>query len=508
VSTPVPLDLLLERDGTALALVLDERSYATADLVRRVHALRRAFASLALPPGSVVSWIGLTSVEAVTCELAVTSLGLIWAPLGARLTARELTERFQRLAPRVVLHDAVEGGRSQIAERTAEALDAYGFDGLDVGIGAPGRGLSFDALLDIGRALTRDPAIVRDASINRIQFTSGTESVPKAVALSSVALMANARTMAAAMRLGHDDRFFNPLPLDHAAGYCTLLTMLGAGGASVMQPYFEAAEALELMRAHRCTAFRGVDAVYLDLARLAGDDPPRVRTGVLSTTNASVRRRVEAAFGFEDGIQLYGMTESSGPAVISRAGEPVDLRLGTHGAPVEGMEVRISEPDERGVGEIQLRGERMMVGYLGDPAATAKACAGGWFSTGDLGQFSEGRLRYLGRTKELIKVGGENVSCAEIEAVLIDCPGVEQVAAFPVPDERLGEVVGAAVVGADLERVRAHAEAHLARFKRPRELVLVDELPRTSAGKVRRRDLAQLVERSDAARTAAPFGSD
>lgn len=490
----IPYDFLEYGEGDSIALVLDEREYTRAELRARVLAVRRGLASLVLRPGAIISWIGLTSIEAIVCELAVTSMDLVWSPLGARLTPRELGERFAQLQPAVVLHDTPSGGRSRIGERVAEALDSCGFSGLEVLIGPTDSGFTFSSLLDIGDAIRRDPAFVRDRAVNRIQFTSGTSASPKAVGLSSEALMANAQTMAAAMRLGVEDCFFNPLPLDHAAGYATLLTMLFAGGSSVMQPFFEPARALELMRAHKCTAFRGVDAVYLDLVRLAGGAPPRLRTGILSTTNPSVRRRVQEAFGLEEAIQLYGMSESSGPATIGLIGESAEERFETHGRPVDGTEVWIASPDAEGIGEIHLRGSRLMTGYVGNPAATAAACFGGWFATGDRGQLVGEHLRYLGRIKDLIKVGGENVACAEVEAVLIDCPGVADAAAFPIPDERLGEVVGVAVVPSDVEQltpevVQAHMAEHLARFKQPHRVLILDELPRTSSGKLKRRDL-------------------
>lgn len=492
---PVPLDLLAAGERDATAIVLNGETTSYGELSAKVAAARRGLVSLGLRPGAVVAWAGLTSIEAIACELAVTSTGLTWAPLGARLTAAELVDRISRLAPSAFLYDVRTTGRGAVAERVIEALDTAGAETLEIGIGGPGRGIAFDSLVDIGLGMTRDPEVVRHDGPDRVQFTSGTSSAPKAAALTTLAMMRNAASMAEAMRLTGDDAFYNPLPLDHAAGYCTLLTMFRVGGTSVMSTYFDADEAVALMRSHSCTAFRGVDATYMDMVAAAGDDPPWIRTGVISTANPTVRERVLEVFGFEDGVQLYGMTECSGPATMTDAGDPDAIRLETHGKPVEGMQARIHQPNADGVGEIQLRGDRLMVGYLEDPGAMAETFAGGWLATGDLGTMVDGQLTYLGRRKEIIRVGGENVSCAEIESVLLQCPGVASAAAFPLPDERLGEVVGAAIVpeasGLDIGRIEAELSRRMARFKLPREIHTVSELPQTGSGKIRRRDLSE-----------------
>jgi acyl-CoA synthetase (AMP-forming)/AMP-acid ligase II len=493
---PVPLDFLIGGDPAATIISLDERVFRRGELIELVLAARRAWASLRLAPGDVVAWVGQTTIEAIVAELAVSSLDLVWAPLGSRLTVFELVERLHRLSPGAVLYDARSGDRAiEMTARTLEAIETHGQDLIAIGCGPQAEGLAFSSFIEIGTALRGDPPVCRHRHLNRIQFTSGTESTPKAVGLSSAALMGNARSMAASMRLTEEDRFFSPLPLDHAAGYCTLLTTLGSGGLCMLQRYFDAEAAIAQMKRLSCTALRGVDATYADLVDASGSNPPRIRSGILSTTNREIRGRITDAFGFDEGVQVYGMTESSGPATLSRSDESFEERLETHGAPVATMEIRIDGSQHEGQGEIFLRGQRMMLGYLGDTAATARSCEGGWFATGDRGELVEGRLRYLGRIKDVIRVGGENVACAEIESVLAAFPGVRQAAAFPLPHERLGDVVGAAIVTSDpsfdVDGLRAHTAGRLARFKVPREFHVVDHLPLTAAGKVRRRDLTR-----------------
>jgi fatty-acyl-CoA synthase len=204
-------------------------------------------------------------------------------------------------------------------------------------------------------------------------------------------------------------------------------------------------------------------------------------------------------------IQVWGATETGPIAACLHSNEAM-RKAGSTGRAARHCELRIAgfggEPLAPGVpGEIWVRGANVMSGYWNDPEASAKALAGGWFHSGDLGHLDEdGYLTIDGRLKDMIISGGENISPAEVEAVLLDCPDIAEAAVVGRPDARWGEVVVAVVTpapGAKLERDRVLAlfDGRLARFKQPKDVVVVEALPRTAIGKVSKEDVRQLVAR-------------
>jgi fatty-acyl-CoA synthase len=208
-------------------------------------------------------------------------------------------------------------------------------------------------------------------------------------------------------------------------------------------------------------------------------------------------------------IQVWGATETSPIAACLHAHEAM-RKAGSTGRAARHCELRIvgfsGEDVPKGTsGEVWVRGPNVMSGYWEDPEASAKALAGGWFHSGDLGHLDEeGYLTIDGRLKDMIISGGENVSPAEVEAVLLDCPDIAEAAVVGRPDPRWGEVVVAVVVPApkvvlERERVLALFEGRLARFKQPKDVIVVSALPRTAIGKVSKEDVRQLVTRLAAA---------
>lgn len=508
----IPLDVVREQaaaNGAKLALAIDGEETTYAELAHRASCVARGLIGSEVGPGSVIAAVCGTSREFVVMDLAVNSLGMIWAPLNTRLTEHELAYQLQRINPRAVLYDPMIGARN-LEERLLQALSMVADQGKAPMLIAtekqPGK-FSVDDLYAIGGISARTYRFPSPKGYERIQFTSGTTSKPKAVALSLNAFMNNAEAMAEAMKLTPEDSFFSPLPLNHSAGYCTLLAMFRAGGTFVSQRKFDAKSAFQSILAYRCTALRGVDAIYSDLieeARIQGRCPA-IRTGVLSSGNEVIKRRLLSTFGMPEAITIYGMTETSGPATITNDSDTIEQRLNHHGTPMKGMEISIAAASAKGdaYGEILVRGSQMMVGYLGNHQELAQHITDGWFHTGDLGVIRDGKLLYLGRKKEMIRVGGENVSCLEVEEVLIGHPAVKQAGVFPLPDDRLGEVVAVAVVlrpgyRADAEALIQYSRERLASFKIPRAVYVVDALPLTESGKLQRHILKNKVAAAEA----------
>ena len=332
-------------------------------------------------------------------------------------------------------------------------------------------------------------------------FTSGTTGQPKGVGLTHANLAANLRVLLVeTWRMTEDDRLLHALPPHHLHGlalglYGTLFT----GGAAVLLERFDPAVVLAGLSAQRISVFMGVPTMYHRMVETEGDfalDSVRLCISGSAPLSVETFRRFEARFGHRI-VERYGLTETAINTSNPIGGE---RRAGTVGTALPGIEVGVFDAaDHRPLphgqsGEIRVRGPNVFRGYWRNPAATAEAFHDGWFRTGDMGVLdADGYLTIDGRMKELIIVGGTNVTPGEVETVLEPETGVREVAVAGVPDTDLGETVAAFVVpraGEDpaaLEaRLRQRVERDLAPYKRPRLYRFLDEIPRNAMGKVER----------------------
>ncbi|WBB50491.1 class I adenylate-forming enzyme family protein [Verrucosispora sp. WMMA2044] len=357
------------------------------------------------------------------------------------------------------------------------------------------------------------PAVTPDATLN-IQFTSGSTGPAKMVSLSARNLIVNARWTADAAGLGARDRIASPLPLAHAAGLgsgAVLALVTGALWVSVRR--FRSGPVLAQVARHRCTVLQAVPTMATMLADTVEAEPDRfdlssLRVGFLGGAPCApaLLARTRRVLGLDRVAVIYGQTEA-GPTISV---DPGDGSCGDPGetvgrivpdlcavvvAPGTRTEVPAGRP-----GELLVRGESVTAGYVDDPTATrATVTSDGWLRTGDLGALGADRIFTLtGRVKELIIRGGENVSPAEVEAVLLDDPAVAQVCVLGVPSPRWGEEVGALVVAVagteiDPDRLTGVATARLARHKVPTLIRTVPGLPLLPSGKVDRRAALDLL---------------
>ncbi|GAA0957910.1 AMP-binding protein [Actinocorallia libanotica] len=323
--------------------------------------------------------------------------------------------------------------------------------------------------------------------ISHVQYTSGATGLPKGVLLRHGGLVETTRGWVANTGLRGGDRYPVVAPFAHIGGHKTgLLACAVAGATALPQPVLDPKALARTVAEHGVTVLQGPPALFQAL--LAEPDMPVGRVRVAVTGAAVVPpalvHRLREQLGIPHVFTGYGLTEASGVCTMTRWDDPVAAVAETSGKPVPGVEVRLAAAD--GPGEILVRGPGLMAGYLDDPEATAAAFTDGWLRTGDLGEWDgEGRLRVVDRLKDLLIVGGLNVSPAEVEHVLTGHPGVGAAAVVGVPHERLGEVPAAFVVGdAGAEELVAYCAERLAGFKVPRTLWHVAELPLNGAGKV------------------------
>ena len=329
-----------------------------------------------------------------------------------------------------------------------------------------------------------------------MMYTSGTTANPKGCPLGHAALAHNGAAMNRQRYfLSPDDRLWAPLPMFHMASILPLLCCFDAGAALLSMNRVEAGVALEMMERERATvafpAFPTITNALITHPRFESTDLSRLRR-LNNVAPLEMLRRFQDAFPQAVQTGAYGLTETCGVVSYNHPDEDLESRLTTCGAPFEGVEVRIADPDtgaelplgERG--EIWVRGFTVFEGYYKAPEKNAESFVDGWFRTGDLGSLDEAhRIRYHGRIKDMLKVGGENVAALEIESFLATHPAVKLAVVIGVPDERLLEVAAAYIelnpgAQATAAEVIDFCQGRIASFKVPRHVRFVTEWPMSS----------------------------
>jgi carnitine-CoA ligase len=467
-------------------------TYAQFDaLIERVAS---GLARQGVGPGERVHLVLANSPAFVAVWLACVRIGAAIVPSDPRSTARELALHAERVRPCV----AVIGG---------ECVDAYPVGAATVVIDEDDCDL--EPLLGATRAPDVHPAPLDTAAI---LFTSGTTSAPKGVTVTQANYAFAGDVMAAAATVRSDDRLLVVLPLFHAnAQYYSFAAAISAGASVALMPAFSASRFLQQAARHRAT-HASLFAAPMRMILARGATPvPGVRLRHVWYAQNLTESQYEdfAALVGCRPRQLYGMTETL-PAVLSQ--RALDPNPGFLGETTIGCDVEVDEVGEIAVGG--RRGYELFAGYLDDSQSTEAAFVDGRFRTGDLARRDAlRRLSFAGRRSDVLKVAGENVSTVEVEAVLAQHPAVHEVAVVGEPDPVRDEVPVAYVVGApgravDADALVAWAAERLAPAKRPRAVHVVEALPRTSVGKIRKflLDGGTAAQRAEASSSAAGGG--
>ena len=348
------------------------------------------------------------------------------------------------------------------------------------------------------------PTLDPDDCIN-IQFTSGTTGLPKGATLTHFNVVNNGYFVGQAMQFSEQDRLCIPVPLYHCFGMVMSVLTCVTHGAAMIFPGegFDAGEVLRAVAAERCTALHGVPTMFiaeLDHTDFASTDFSTLRTGIMAGAPCpiEVMKRVQAEMHMDQVTIAYGMTETSPVSFQSSIDDPIEKRVSTVGRVLAHVQAKIIDADGRVVlrgerGELCTRGYSVMRGYWNDAEKTAASIdAGGWMHTGDLAIIdAEGYCNIVGRVKDMIIRGGENVYPREIEEYLFRHPKIQDVAVFGVPDQRLGETVAAWVKLRDGEQataddIRAFCHGQIAHYKVPAHIRFVDGFPLTVTGKIQK----------------------
>jgi fatty-acyl-CoA synthase len=507
--------------ATALAFPGERLTYA--EVGDRAWRFALSLSRLGIGVGDNVGLLMLNSPEFVTAFFGISITGATVVPISARYRSYELGFLIDDANLRAIVTHDCHRDYTDFAALLNDALPTLAASETATGLSLPempelrvvimsGESCppgflgqrAFDALAEEADAdrLAKQCSTASLASTAAIIYTSGTTSQPRGAMLSHEALVAGWSMVARRWGLDAQSRFWAPVPLFHIAAIGPLIGVFSLGGCFISASHFDAKQALEQIETERATmlypCYPPITQAILSHADFATRDLSSVKTWVNVAPPDTLRAMAEA-LPHARMLSTYGGTEG-GPVTLHSPEDDAHLRVQTCGAPMPGVDIKIVDPDTRRdlptgqAGEITYRGYQTFGGYYRDPEKTAAAFEDGWFLTGDLGAFDEnGHLCFLGRIKDMLKVGGENVAPSEVEAYLETHPSVKLAQVVGIPDERLTEVVAAFVELHDGERLTesdiiAFCRGKIASFRVPRVVRIVETWPMSST-KIKRDQL-------------------
>jgi fatty-acyl-CoA synthase len=531
--------LAAQRWGARHALTFEDKSWSYQDVETEVEQLAHALQALGVKKGDRVA-LWLTNSVMLECLLfAVIRIGAVAVPLNTRYRTQDLAFTLKNSGS-VVLISAGKSGPVNFDAILLEALGQVAVDAqgqvrseavpslkrvVMMGDSAIPGALGWESFRDLGDLPRNDSQAWNDqrhqshqeshilnshaamapepTDTALIVYTSGTTGNPKGVLLSHNG-MRLCFDRAVAMQLQASDIQLTYLPLFHvyAISYSMIMSFM-CGGAQVIMSGFQVDQALELIAKHRVTVVHGFDAHFNDFMLALAKKPSDISSLRFGTLTVGADSTIELAKAAQTKVcptlSGYGVTELWGGVTLTPQDANLEQRCAASGYPLPGVELRVINPDTQQsvatgeVGEIQVRSYSRMIGYHNQPEATEQVFdKDGWYKSGDAGILrADGHVRFVVRLKDMLKVGGENVSPAEIEGLIATLPGVEYVAVVGRPDARLSEVPVAFIVSAatgpkQAQQVFAHCKGKIASFKIPVECYFVEALPMTPTGKIQK----------------------
>ena len=518
-------DLLLtaaDRDPNKTALVFPEKSYTYAELAARAIRRARSLQALGVRPRDHVGILMPTCPEFVELYFAIALCGAVIVPINARYRSGEIGYVVENadlvtlittdaVAEQVNFVERLEGALTDLpTQKDPMSLKLAAAPKLrNVALYGRGARAGFVAEADFDAAADRIPEIevhktrlrtrVRDTAL--MLYTSGTTANPKGCLITHEAQVRNSIALGRhRYRLTREDSLWSPLPMFHIAAVLPMLAIFDVGGTYLTMGYFDAGVALKMLEDHKVTATYPSFVTIMQGLIYHPDFPTRDLSSIrLMNSNFAVQppgvaEPIMKAMPAAIQVGSFGMTEASGTVSTGSPGEPQSQRITRLGRPLPGLEVRVVDPNtgrevatgERG--EVLVRGYSLFEGYYRDPVKSAEALdKDGWFHTGDIGSLdAAGTIMFHGRFKDMLKVGGENVAAAEIEAQLQKHPAVKLAQVVGIPDAKYAEVPAAFV---ELQPGATATESELiefcrkevAGFKVPRHVRFVTEWPMSSS---------------------------
>jgi len=511
--------------GQREGILFRDRRHTFSQVAEQVGVAAKALMAQGVQPGDHVAlWLN-NSDDWVFLMFAVAKIGAVLVPINTRFRTADLEYVLGQSDSTYLITHNTSGPIDYLAMvREVVALPDAGDTVSDPNFPALRKIITLDEAAHVGTVswdvakqaaasvsdaqLAERAATVNATDVALIMYTSGTTGFPKG-AVHTHNLSQNVRERA--YRMGHtaNDKIVSYLPLFHAFGFSEgLLISIVSGACQIIMDVFDPAEALDYVQNEKATIVHGFEAHAKALAEEQERSPRDVsslRTGIFGAGPHSatpILKKATRLLAPMRPVSGFGMTEVWIGVGLSSLDDSEELRLEASGYPGLGYQSRVVDPKtgapcEVGEeGELQVRGRYLMQGYYKKPDETAASCTDdGWFKTGDTAVWRpDGHLRFLGRYKDMLKVGGENVDPMEVEGFLLDHPGVFQVAVVGCPDERLAEVAVAYVQKAEGEEISeddviGFCRGKVASFKIPRHVVFINEFPMTASGKIRKVEL-------------------
>ena len=465
------------------------------------------------------------SVEWIQTFFACAAIGAVSVPVNTRFRSEELAFCLSQADVKaLVFTDKFLGIDFTSLLETVEPALRHGLPGeklpkltLALMFGAteiPAGAVDFNTAIDkVNRddldAFARGRVPVSPDDVLLIQYTSGTTSFPKGVMLSHDNMLSDAYAVAGRMGVKPSDRYFSIRPFFHVAGTTlSLLVSLSSGCCLLTLPKFDVDVALDMLDKEKCTLTSGNDTIFLMMLGHENFNPEKLHLrGGWAAAGPEVMQKIHDQMRVPYLCNAYGLSEASPNVVLSSWDDPLPLRVEGWALPHDGVQVRIVDENTGAVqpadlpGEIQVKGWSVMRGYYNMPENTQKTFTeDGWLKTGDLGVLNaQGRLKMVGRLKDMFRVGGENVAPTEVEGFILLHEAIELAQVVGVPDERLGEVPAAFVVlkkghSSTPEELMAWCKPRISNFKVPRYMQIVesfDAIGMTGSSKVQKNKLRE-----------------
>ncbi len=494
------LEAAAKHYGGKTAIALGDRRLSYAELDEASNKVANALMKMGVSKGDRVAMLLPNSPEFVVIYFGITKIGAVAIPLDTKYKVGELASLFDDSRPKVMVTE------SPFLEPLVPILPRFNYieHVIDLGSKYEGRFLSYQEIMATGsaRKVEVEP---EPEDIANIAYTSGPTFRPRGVMLSHQDLVTEATISGDGFRQTDEDvTVLFALPMHHVVGLVIiLLTSLAKGSTVVMLPGLSISGLMETIEKERSTIFIGVPFVFALMVHMAEEEGVKHDLSSLrlccvggAPMPTDVMKRFKQLYGL-DVVQWWGLTETTAHVTC----QPVDGtgKLGSVGKALPGWEVKIvgdngKELPPNQSGEIIVRGP-IMKGYYNNPRATAETIRDGWLYTGDVGKVDgDGELFILGRKKEMIIAKGQNIYPSDIEDVLYTHPKVAEAAVVGIPDELRGEVVRAVISlkageAATEQEIKRFCLERIANYKVPKQVIFLDSLPKTAAGKIGKEDL-------------------
>ncbi len=480
-----------------------------AGLAAHAQQFARAIRAAGVQPGERVAVLAPNSLPLLAAHFAVPLAGAVLVAVNTRLAPPEIAHICDHAQARVLIVDtALQDSVAPVADRLATVTTIVTVDGGD-GPATIDGATTWESFLATGAGEDLPWAVEDEDAPISINYTSGTTGSPKGVQYTHRSAYLNALGEIITSHHSPDSVYLWTLPMFHCNGWCTTWAVTAITGLHVCLRAVRGDDIWRLIHEEGVTHLNAAPTVLTTMVNDPAAAP--IPGGLVATTagappSPTIIAQMESLGARV--VHVYGLTETYGPHTVC---EPLQSWEGLEGAELDDRKarqgvamimadpVRVVDADMRDVardgatvGEVVMRGNNVMAGYLDDPEATAEAFRGGWFHSGDLGVWHpDGTIDLRDRAKDIIVSGGENISTIEVERAVISHPAVLEVAVIGVPDERWGERPKAYVVvkqgqSVTPEEIMAHVRERLAGFKVPDRVEVIDELPKTSTGKVQK----------------------